>query len=271
MATAPETFPPVRLQLVNVTKSFPSASQIVHALGPTNLEIREGECVVLFGPSGCGKSTLLNLLAGFEEPSSGEITLDGVTVEGPANERLMLFQEHALFPWLKVIDNVMYGLKWEPGYRWRLGRRRRRALELLAMVHLAEFADSSIHELSGGMKQRVALARALAPDPQVLLIDEPFPALDALVRARLYAELQEIQARTRKTIISVTHDPREAACLGDRVVVFTGRPGRIKAEMRIDLPRPRDVNSRAVSDYAARIAAQLEVDPGHETDPGIQI
>src|SRR5262249_22592511 len=115
MATAPETFPPVRLQLVNVTKSFPSASQIVHALGPTNLEIREGECVVLFGPSGCGKSTLLNLLAGFEEPSSGEITLDGVTVEGPANERLMLFQEHALFPWLKVIDNVMYGLKWEPG------------------------------------------------------------------------------------------------------------------------------------------------------------
>jgi NitT/TauT family transport system ATP-binding protein len=136
--------------------------------------------------------------------------------------------------------------------------RRRRALELLQMVHLEEFARSSIHELSGGMKQRVALARALAPDPQVLLIDEPFPALDALVRAKLYTELQEILVRTRKTIVSVTHDPREAACLGDRVVVFTGRPGRIMAEMKIDLPRPRDINDPQVAIYAARISSQLE-------------
>jgi NitT/TauT family transport system ATP-binding protein len=258
----------VKLRLVDVTKTFANVTQTIHALHPTNLEIREGEFVVLFGPSGCGKSTLLNLMAGFDAPSSGEITLDGQRVEGPANERLMMFQEHALFPWLNVIDNVMYGLKWEPAFRWRFRRRRRRALELLQMVHLEEFTRSSIHELSGGMKQRVALARALAPDPQVLLIDEPFPALDALVRARLYTELQEILVRTRKTIVSVTHDPREAACLGDRVVVFTGRPGRIKAEMKIDLPRPRDINDAQVTAHAARIGAELEND--HEKEPGLQ-
>jgi NitT/TauT family transport system ATP-binding protein len=247
-----------RLRLVNVTKTFSSSTQTVQALHPTSLDIQEGEYVVLFGPSGCGKSTLLNLIAGFDEPSSGEIILDGQEVDGPANERLMMFQEHALFPWLNVIDNVMYGLKWERAFRWRFRKRRRRALELLQMVHLEEFAHSSIHELSGGMKQRVALARALAPDPQVLLIDEPFPALDALVRAKLYTELQEILVRTRKTIVSVTHDPREAACLGDRVVVFTGRPGRIMAEMKIDLPRPRDINDPQVAIYAARISSQLE-------------
>jgi len=247
-----------RLRLVNVTKTFSNATQTVQALHPTSLDIQEGEYVVLFGPSGCGKSTLLNLIAGFDDPSSGEIILDGQRVDGPANERLMMFQEHALFPWLNVLDNVMYGLKWERAFRWRFRKRRRRALELLQMVHLEEFARSSIHELSGGMKQRVALARALAPDPQVLLIDEPFPALDALVRAKLYTELQEILVRTRKTIVSVTHDPREAACLGDRVVVFTGRPGRIMAEMKIDLPRPRDINDPQVAIYAARISSQLE-------------
>lgn len=249
---------PVKLRMRGVTKTFTNATQVVQALHPVDLEIREGEYVVLFGPSGCGKSTLLNLIAGFDDPSAGEITLDGQLVEGPANERLMMFQEHALFPWLMVLENVMYGLKWEREFRWRFRKRRRRALELLQMVHLEEFARSSIHELSGGMKQRVALARALAPDPQVLLIDEPFPALDALVRAKLYAELQEILVRTRKTIVSVTHDPREAACLGDRVVVFTGRPGRIKAEMKIDLPRPRDINDPQVATYASHISSQLE-------------
>ena len=139
-------------------------------------------------------------------------------------------------------------------------------MELLDMVHLTEFARSSIHELSGGMKQRAALARALAPDPQVLLIDEPFPALDALVRAKLYAELQDILVRTRKTILSVTHDPHEAACLADRVVVFTGRPGRLKAEIRIDLPRPRDINDPQVAEYARHIAAELE--ETNEKEPG---
>jgi NitT/TauT family transport system ATP-binding protein len=248
----------VKLCLDQVTKTFETATQPVEALQPLSLDIHEGEYVVLFGPSGCGKSTLLNLVAGFEEPTSGRIVLDGQSVKGPGNDRLMMFQEHALFPWLNVLDNVMYGLKWERAYRFRFRARRKKALELLEMVHLSEFARSSIHELSGGMKQRAALARALAPDPEILLIDEPFPALDALVRAKLYAELQDILVRTRKTILSVTHDPREAACLADRVIVFTGRPGRIKAEIKIDLPRPRDINDPQVAEHAGKIAVELE-------------
>jgi NitT/TauT family transport system ATP-binding protein len=249
---------PVKLRISNVTKSFEMEDQTVEALRPISLDIAEGEYIVLFGPSGCGKSTLLNLIAGFERPDEGEITLDGKAVTRPGNDRLMMFQEHALFPWLKVIDNVSYGLKWQPGYRFRPRARRQKALEFLNLVHLGDFARSSIHELSGGMKQRVALARALAPDPQVLLIDEPFPALDALVRAKLYTELQEILISTRKTIVSVTHDPREAACLADRVIMLTGRPGSISAEIRIDLPRPRDINDSRVSEYARQITTQLE-------------
>src|SRR5205085_8275643 len=155
-------------------------------------------------------------------------------------------------------DNVVYGLKRQRKYRFKRRLRLQRATELLRMMHLEEFERSSIHELSGGMEQRVALARAVAPDPKVLLIDEPFPALDALVRAKLYAELQEILIRTRKTILSVTHDPHEAACLGDRVLVFTGRPGKIKTEIRVDLPRPRDINDSKVADFAGRIMAELE-------------
>jgi len=248
----------IKLRISQVTKSFQMDEQIVEVLKPITLDITEGEYIVLFGPSGCGKSTLLNLIAGFERPDEGEITLNGKPVTGPGNDRLMMFQEHALFPWLKVIDNVSYGLKWQQGYRFKPGARRRKALELLKLVHLEDFASSSIHELSGGMKQRVALARALAPDPQVLLIDEPFPALDALVRAKLYGELQEILISTRKTIVSVTHDPREAACLADRVIMLTGRPGSISTEITIDLPRPRDINDAGVSEFARSIIKELE-------------
>lgn len=252
------TAAPVKLRLSQVTKTFETGAQPVHALQPIDLDIRAGEYVVLFGPSGCGKSTLLNLMAGFETPSSGEITLDGRPIDRPGSDRLMMFQEHALFPWLNVMDNVTYGLKWQRGYRFRRRKQREKAFEWLRIMHLEEFSRSAVHELSGGMKQRVALARALAPDPEVLLIDEPFPALDALVRAKLYIELQDILVRTRKTIVSVTHDPREAACLGDRVIVFSGRPGRIQAEIAIDLPRPRDVNDPQVSESAGVITAQLE-------------
>ncbi len=150
--------------------------------------------------------------------------------------------------------------------RFRRKLRRETARKFLQMVHLEQFERSSIHELSGGMKQRVALARALAPDPKVLLIDEPFPALDALTRTKLYGDLQEIFASTNKTIVHVTHDAREAACLGDRVIIFTGRPGRIKNEVAIDLPRPRDVNDPKVAEYAGRITAELEDQNGQSPE-----
>ena len=248
--------PPVKLRLTNLSKTYAGQTQTVEALQPVNVEIREGEFVIFFGPSGCGKSTLLNIIAGFETATDGEITLDGTAVEGPHHDRLMMFQEHGLFPWLNVIENVKYGLKRK--FRFKPKARRETARQYLQMVHLEEFEKSSIHELSGGMKQRVALARGLAPDPKVLLVDEAFTALDALTRAKLYGDIQEIFLRTKKTIILVTHDPREAACLGDRVLVFSGRPGRIKADIKIDLPRPRDINDPIVAECAATIMTQLE-------------
>jgi len=261
-STAPAAAPrAAKLRLANVSKTFQNGTQTVEALAPLNLEVQEGEYVVFFGPSGCGKSTLLNLIAGFDTPSTGEITLEGRPIIRPGSDRLMMFQEHALFPWLSVIRNVMYGLKNEPQFRFRPRKQRDAARSWLKMVHLEEFESALIHELSGGMKQRVALARALAPDPKVLLIDEPFPALDALVRGKLYGDLQDILTRTGKTIISVTHDSREAACLGDRVVVFTPRPGRIKKEIAVGLPRPRDINDPKVAEYAGQIMAELEGQP----------
>jgi NitT/TauT family transport system ATP-binding protein len=255
----PAGAPLVKLKLTGVSKTYRKGTQVVEALQPVTTEVREGEFVVFFGPSGCGKTTLLNIIAGFDEATEGDITLDGKPVDGPHHDRLMLFQEHGLFPWLNTIENVMLGLRRQ--FRFNPRARRRHARAFLQMVHLAEFERSSVHELSGGMKQRVALARALAPDPKVLLVDEPFPALDALTRAKLYWDIQEIFLRTRKTIILVTHDPREAACLGDRVLVFSGRPGRVKADISIDLPRPRDINDPLVAECASGIMAQLEA-PG---------
>jgi len=248
--------PPVKLKLTGVSKTYSNGTQAVEALEPVNLQIPAGEFVIFFGPSGCGKSTLLNIIAGFEDVTNGEVSLDGRLVEGPHHDRLMMFQEHGLFPWLNVIQNVMFGLKRQ--FRFKPKARRKHARQFLQMVHLGEFEHASVHELSSGMKQRVALARALAPDPEVLLVDEPFGALDALTRAKLYGDLQEIHQRTRKTIILVTHDPREAACLGDRVLVFSGRPGRVKADISISLPRPRDINDPVVAECAAGIMAQLE-------------
>jgi NitT/TauT family transport system ATP-binding protein len=247
----------VLLKLIGVAKTFESTTQQVEALQPINFEVNTGEFVVLFGPSGCGKSTLLNMIAGFEAPTEGTILLEGQPVTRPGPDRLMLFQEHALFPWLNVIDNLMYGLKRHREFRFKRKARRQRARELLEMMHMTEFEKSAIHELSGGMKQRAALARALAPDPKMLLIDEPFPALDALVRAKLYGELQEILVRTHKTILSVTHDPNEAACLGDRVFVFTGRPGQIKAEIPVTLPRPREISDPELAKFSTQIMAEL--------------
>jgi len=250
------------VRLRNVSKEFRAPGQsVVPTLQDVSLDIEPGEFVVLVGPSGCGKSTLLNLIAGFDKPNSGRIELDGAPIKKPDRDRLMMFQEHALFPWLNVIDNVRYGLRWK--FRFQSAKRTEIARKLLKMVHLADFERSSVHQLSGGMKQRVALARALAPDPKVLLIDEPFPALDALTRQKLYGDLQNIFVETRKTIISVTHDTAEAACLADRVVIFSARPARIIDTIKIDLPRPREINDPGVVDYARQIMSRLEQKDPH--------
>jgi NitT/TauT family transport system ATP-binding protein len=196
------------------------------------------------------------MVAGFDTPTSGEILLDGKPVKGPHPDRLMMFQEHALFPWMNVMNNIRYGLRWKYPFKW--GRQQRRVRELLKMVHLEEFEKTLVHQLSGGMKQRVALARALAPDPKILLIDEPFPALDSMTRLKLYGDLQAIVAETGKTVLSVTHDVNEAACLGDRVIIFSRRPARIRRTMEINLPRPRDLNDPEVTKYAAEIMKELE-------------
>ncbi|HEX3988823.1 MAG TPA: ABC transporter ATP-binding protein [Verrucomicrobiae bacterium] len=248
----------MKLLIDNVSKAYEGPAQQgapTLALSPVNIEINEGEFVVFVGPSGCGKTTLLNLIAGFAHPSSGRILLDGKEVERPGRDRLMMFQEPALFPWLNVIDNVTYGLS----RNWfRRSARREKARAFLRMVHLEKFEKASIHQLSGGMKQRVALARALAPDPRVLLIDEPFTALDAMVKLELYLELQRIHQETRKTIIFVTHEMQEAACLGDRVLVFSGSPGRLMHEMRIDLPRPREFDDPQVKTFATELLEKLK-------------
>jgi len=246
---------PARISLRGVAKTYVSTRGRVDALGPVDLEVAEGEFVVLAGPSGCGKTTLLNLVAGFEPPTAGEILVGGRPVAGPGPDRVMIFQEPALFPWLNVLDNVIFGLR----QHTHLPPAERRAIaeHYLELVHLEGFARAFVHELSGGMKQRVALARALAPEPRALLCDEPFGSLDALTRERLYAEIQEIHARTRKTVLFVTHNTREAACLADRVLVLTACPARIKKTLAVSLPRPRDFYDARVSGLAGEILAEL--------------
>jgi NitT/TauT family transport system ATP-binding protein len=247
---------PSKLKVDDVSKSYAGRGARVQALDHANLDVNEGEFVCLLGPSGCGKSTLLNLIAGLESPDSGRVLCDGKPVTGPGRDRMVMFQEHALFPWLDVIGNVMFGLKLKPG----LGRRDRREVAkfYLKLVGLEDFYRSSIHELSGGMKQRVSFARALAPNPRVLLMDEPFAALDAMTREQLYGDIQKIWSSRRKTIVFVTHNVREAACLGDRIVLFSSNPGRIREEFRIDLPRPRDINSVALASYSTEITQALK-------------
>jgi NitT/TauT family transport system ATP-binding protein len=248
--------PPAKLHVQNVSKVYQGARQTVLALDNINLQVEEGEFVCLLGSSGCGKSTLLNLIAGLEQPTQGTIHADGQLVTGPGRQRMVMFQEHALFPWLDVFGNVLFGLKLKPGLNDE--QRREVAKYYLKLVGLENFAHANIHELSGGMKQRVALARALAPNPRMLLMDEPFAALDAMTREQLYSDLQDIQQKRQKTVIFVTHNVREAVCLGDRVLLFTPRPGKIHAEYKINLPRQRDINDVAVAQLASTIMADLK-------------
>ena len=247
---------PSKLAIDNVSKSFKSAAAgAVHALDRVSLQVAEGEFVCIVGASGCGKSTLLNIIAGLEKPDRGTVKADGEPVTAPGRERLVMFQEPALFPWLNVLGNVLFGLKLKPNLTSK--DRVDIAKYYLELVGLSRFEIANIHELSGGMKQRVALARALAPNPRVLLMDEPFAALDALTREQLYGDLQRIWKARNKTIVFVTHNVREAVCLGDRVVLFSPHPGRIQEQFVIDLPRPRDLNSVELAEYASRIMHSL--------------
>ncbi len=245
-----------KLVVESVSKRFQTSRARVDALDNVSLAVAEGEFVCLIGPSGCGKSTLLDIMAGLTRPDSGQVVADERRVEGPGRQRLVMFQESALFPWLDAFGNVMFGLKLKPDLT--NAQRREIADHYLRLVGLEKFRHAHIHELSGGMKQRVALARSLAPDPQVLLMDEPFAALDALTRDQLYDDIQRIWQESRKTIVFVTHNVREAVCLGDRVVLMAAGPGRIARVFDIPLPRPRDINSPELAGYASQIAAALK-------------
>src|SRR4029453_1563236 len=247
---------PSKLAIETVSKSFRGASGSVLALDRVSLNVAEAEFVCLVGASGCGKTTLLNIIAGLEKPDSGTVLADGKPVTGPGRERLVMFQEPALFPWLDVFGNVLFGLKLKPNLTNR--DRREVAKYYLELVGLSRFEHANIHELSGGMKQRASLARALAPNPRVLLMDEPFAALDALTREQLYGDIQKIWQARLKTIVFVTHNVREAACLGDRVLLFAPHPGRIQEEFPVELPRPRDINSIDLAAYSTRITKALK-------------
>lgn len=247
---------PAKLHIEGVSKSFRSPTQTVHALDKVSLSVREGEFVCLVGPSGCGKSTLLSIIAGLESPDEGSVSSDGKPITGPGSDRLVMFQESALFPWLDVLGNILFGLKLKRGLA--AADREEVARFYLKLVGLEKFSRSSIHELSGGMKQRVALARSLAPNPRVLLMDEPFAALDAMTREQLYGDIQRIWEERRKTIVFVTHNVREAVCLGNRVVLFSPHPGRICEQFAIDLPRARDINSVELAKYSTEITRALK-------------
>ena len=231
--------------------------ETVEALRPTSLEIGAGEFVSLVGPSGCGKSTLLNILAGLLAPSAGEAQVAGRPISGPDIERGMVFQSYALFPWLDVLGNVEFGLERKGIPR---AERRATALEFLRSVGLRDFAAKQVHELSGGMKQRVAIARAFATNPSIILMDEPFGALDALTRRALQKQLLAIWREHRKTVAFVTHSVSEAIVLSDRVVVMTARPGAIKSIRAIEIAHPRDTTSAAFRDHERAIYDELDAE-----------
>ena len=226
-----------KLSLQGISKHFHARGRSLQALDNISLEVSEGEFVCLLGPSGCGKSTLLNIIAGLEQADEGRLLCDGDTVSAPGRDRMMMFQESALFPWLDVLGNVLFSLRLKPGMD--AAERRETAEFYLRLVGLERFHHSFVHELSGGMKQRVALARALAPNPRVLLMDEPFAALDEQSRMVLGEDLSVLLAKTGKTIVFVTHSLAEAVFLSDRIVLMTARPGRIKKIVEVKEPHPR--------------------------------
>ena len=225
-----------KISIQGITKIFPGKRGEIVALEDLSLDVREGEFLVIVGASGCGKTTLLNLIAGFEKPTQGRITLDGAPVVGITPECGMIFQQYALFPWKTVQENVEFGLKMK---RVPKKERRERAGRFIDIVGLKGFEKSYPHHLSGGMKQRVSIARSLANNPKVMLLDEPFAALDAMTRQVLQEQLVRIYEKHRKTIILITHSIDEALLLSSRIVVMTARPGRVAQDLVNDLPYPR--------------------------------
>ena len=242
------------LSISGVSKEFAFNGAPIRALQDAELRIEAGAFVCLIGPSGCGKSTLLRLVAGFEAPSAGTLAMRGRAVAGPGPERGMVFQDYGLFPWLTVADNIGFGPAARGIARAEVARIADRFVELIG---LARFRGAYPHQLSGGMKQRVAIARVLANDAEVVLMDEPFGALDAMTREKLQSDLLEIWARNRLTVLFVTHAIEEAILLADRVVVMSPGPGRIVADEPVHLPRPRDPTSPEFNALRRRLSAML--------------
>lgn len=244
-----------------VTKIFGNGtSDRIAAIEDIDLDVARGEFLCLLGPSGCGKSTLLNAVAGFVQPSSGEIVAAGTPVSGPGPDRAMVFQEYALFPWMTVRSNIAFGLEMRHESKGQIART---VESLLAKLHLQEFGDRFPKDLSGGMRQRVAIARVLALDSPILLMDEPFGALDALTRRNLQDELSRIWGELQKTILFVTHSIEESIYLADRIVVMTHRPGRVKAIVPVGLPRPRDMTSPGFNDLIRKLSQMVMEEQQH--------
>jgi NitT/TauT family transport system ATP-binding protein len=256
VAVGPEPATQVpKLSVKNVSLSYETHSgQRLTALKDINLQVRAGEFLCVVGPSGCGKSTLLHLIAGLHQQTAGDVLVDNAPVQGPGTDRILIFQDLGLFPWLTVAQNVEFGMRMNGVAK---PQREVKVREYLRLVHLQQFASSYTHQLSGGMRQRVALARALATEPDVLLMDEPFAALDAQTRDLLHDELERIWQETQRTIIFVTHNVREAVRLGDRVALLTFRPGQVKREYTVDLPRPRQSEEVSVAATAREILDDL--------------
>ena len=250
-SVVPQAAADAHIAVRGVSKRFPIPGGEVIALKDIDLSIGKGEFVCLLGPSGCGKSTLLNAVAGFSNPTAGTITVEGRTIVAPGPDRGMVFQEYALFPWMTVAQNVAFGLEIKGMPRADI---KTRVDELLVMLKLADFRDRFPKDLSGGMRQRVAIARVLALDPPVLLMDEPFGALDSLTRRSLQDELLRIWAQMKKTIIFVTHSIEESIYLADRIVVMTYRPGTIKADVHVEMPRPRDSSTQPFNDLKRQLS-----------------
>lgn len=250
---------PIRVSVKNVSKvystGFGKKASEFYALKDVSLDIREGEFVTLVGPSGCGKSTILNIIAGFEKADRGDVLFEGKPITGAGPERLVLFQDPGLFPWLNVQQNIEFGMKVAGVPK---AERRDRAMKYLEMVHLRKFRRSYPFQLSGGMKQRTAIARALAVEPRMLLMDEPFAALDPRTRDLLHLELQRLWIETKKTIVFVTHSVEEAVRLADRIVIMASQPGRIRKVVPVSLPHPRDFFDPALIELRSLILRELE-------------